>query len=294
MIKQKGRGLFLSLCVFPATLMYIIFMVIPTFQVFYLSLFKTSKYKLDQKKFVGLDNFESLFSNSRFIASFQNTILLIVVITIVTLAFALIYAGILSREKIKGQNFFRIVFYIPNILSIVVIANIFAMAYRKSSSGHGLINSILSALGANLFDFMEDKTVIYSIAVALIWQAIGYYMVMYMSSMAAIPESIYESAALEGASRIRVFFDITLPLIWTNIRTTLTFFVISTINLSFLFVRAFIGNGANESSNVLLYYMTKDAGGYGAQMAAGVVVFIFSFAMSGIINAITKREVLEF
>ena len=101
----------------------------------------------------------------------------------------------------------------------------------------GLLNSFL-----NLFKGAENPTlwlgdqkiVIYSIVIALVWQAIGYYMVMYMASMANVPESLYESAALEGAGKIRQFFTITIPLIWTNIRTTLTFFVISTINMSFL------------------------------------------------------------
>lgn len=295
MTNQKGRSRFATLCVLPATLMFIVFMVVPTIQVFYLSLFKVNKYDKDAKEFVGFENFKSLFGNRRFIASFQNTVFLIVIITIVTLSLALIYAGILSREKIKGQNFFRIVFYIPNILSIVVIANIFATAYRAPK---GLINSIIQMFTGNpdkYVDFMGDSQIlIFSIAFALIWQAIGYYMVMYMSSMSAIPESVYESASIEGASRICVFFQITIPLIWNNIRTTLTFFIISTINLSYLFVRAFIGVQAKEDSNVLLYFMTKDAGGYGAQMATGVVVFLFSFAMSGIVNAVTKREVLEF
>lgn len=302
MTNRKGKSRFALLCVLPATIMFIIFMVIPTIQVFYLSLFSVNKYNQDDKKFIGLKNFETLFNNPKFFAAFQNTIFLIVVVAIVTFSLALIYAGILSREKIKGQNFFRIIFYIPNILSIVVIASIFAMAYRAPE---GLINGIMRIFSGmdsdtwsktrSYIDFIGDsKIILFAFAFALIWQAIGYYMVMYMSSMAAIPESIYESADIEGAGRVRVFFEITIPLIWTNIRTTLTFFVISTINLSFLFVRAFMGTQANENSNVILYFMTKDAGTYGAQMSVGVVVFLFSFAMSGVINAVTKREVLEF
>lgn len=128
----------------------------------------------------------------------------------------------------------------------------------------------------------------------MIWQAIGYYMVMYMSSMAAIPESIYESANLEGASRVRVFFQITIPLVWTNIRTTLTFFIISTINLSYLFVRAMYGSRAPESTYVLLYYMYEKTQDYGRAMAIGVITFLFSFLLAGIVNAVTKREILEF
>ena len=103
--------------------------------------------------------------------------------------------------------------------------------------------------------------------------------------------------ALEGAGRFRQFFSITLPLIWNNIRTTLTFFVISTINLSFLLVQAMTGGGPDGSTEVFLSYMYKQAytnSSYGYGMAIGVVIFLFSFALSAIISGVTKREVLEY
>ena len=131
----------------------------------------------------------------------------------------------------------------------------------------------------------------------MVWQAIGYYMVMYMASMANVPESLYESANLEGAGRIRQFFSITLPLIWTNIRTTLTFFIISTINMSFLFVKAMTNGNPDGASNVFLSYMYQEAytnSSYGYGMAIGAVVFIFSFALAGVLNAVTKRDEIEF
>ena len=139
--------------------------------------------------------------------------------------------------------------------------------------------------------------VIVSIIIAMVWQAIGYYMVMYMASMASVPESLYESANLEGASKIRQFFSITLPLIWTNIRTTLTFFVISSINISFLIVKALTNGGPDGATEVFLSYMYKQAytnSSYGYGMAIGVVVFLFSFGLSALINFVTKREPLEF
>lgn len=122
-------------------------------------------------------------------------------------------------------------------------------------------------------------------------------MVMYMASMANVPESLYESAALEGAGKIRQFFTITIPLIWTNIRTTLTFFVISTINMSFLLVKAMTNGGPDGASNVFLSYMYQEAytnSSYGYGMAIGVMVFLFSFALAGILNAATKRQEIEF
>ena len=162
--------------------------------------------------------------------SFQNTVLLIVLVTIVTFSLALIFAAILTREKIKGQNFFRIIFYIPNILSVVVISAIFSAIYRPEV---GLLNSFLNLFRGEEIQWLgSSKVVMYSLVIAMIWQAIGYYMVMYMASMANVSESIYESASLEGAGKIKQFFSLTLPLVWTNIRTTLTFFIISTINMS--------------------------------------------------------------
>ncbi|MEF2605521.1 MAG: sugar ABC transporter permease [Schaedlerella sp.] len=264
-----------------------------------MSMYKWGGYT-SEKTFVGLDNFKTLFQSDKFYQAFQNTVLLIIVVTICTFAFSLIFAAILTREKIKGQNFFRIIFYIPNILSIVVISAIFSAIY---DTNQGLLNSFLNlfrgADGAEnpILWLGSQKIVIYSIVIAMIWQAIGYYMVMYMASMANVPESLYESASLEGAGKIKQFFSITLPLIWTNIRTTLTFFIISTINMSFLFVKAMTNGGPDGASNVFLSYMYQEAytnSSYGYGMAIGSVVFIFSFALAGILNVVTKREEIEF
>lgn len=294
---RKGRNGFIAACILPAIILFILFMVVPTFNVFRMSLYKWGGFS-NNKTFVGLNNFKILFADPKFYRSFQNSILLIVFVTIITMAFALIFAGILTREKIKGQNFFRVVFYIPNILSVVVISALFSAIYDPNS---GLLNSLLSLFrgdGATPILWLGDqKIVIYSLVIAMIWQAIGYYMVMYMASMSSVPESLYECANLEGASRIHQFFNITLPLIWTNIRTTLTFFIISSINLSFLFVRAMTGGKPDGASEVFLSYMYGQAytnSSYGYGMAIGVIVFLFSFGLAGLVNLATKREPLEF
>lgn len=296
MKKGKARNVFIGVCVAPAVILFIIFMLIPTFNVFKMSLYKWGGYS-NTKEFVGLNNFKILMEDSNFFRSFQNTVLLIVLVTIITMALALLFAAIISREKIKGQNFFRIVFYIPNILSVVVISAIFSAIYDPNS---GLLNSIIGLFGKSETPILwlgDQKIVIYSLVIAMIWQAIGYYMVMYMASMASVPESLYESANLEGAGRMQQFFSITLPLIWTNVRTTLTFFVISSINLSFLFVKALTSGGPDGSTEVFLSYMYKQAytnSSYGYGMAIGVVVFLFSFGLAAVVNFVTKREPLEF
>ena len=287
------RTAFIFLCVAPAVILFAIFMGVPTFNVFRLSLFKRSTFN-PQETFVGLQNFKMLMRDATFIRSMQNMLLLIVLVTVFTMGTALIFAGILTREKLKGQDFFRIVFYIPNILSVVVISGIFSAIYDVDK---GLLNSILNLFGRDGVLWKGEQHVITSLVIAMVWQAIGYYMVMYMSSMAAVPESLYESAGLDGASRVAQFFQITIPLIWTNIRTTLTFFIISTINMAFLFVSAMTGGGPNNASNVALLYMYNQknlGGGYGYAMAIGVVIFLVSFGLSALVNKVTDREVLEF
>ena len=294
MKRSKRRTGFLLVCVAPAVILFFIFMIVPTINVFRMSLFERGAYA-PTETFVGFQNFETLFQDTRFIQAMQNTILLIVVVTIITFALALVFAGILTREKIRGQNFFRVVFYIPNILSVVVISGIFSAIYQPEN---GLLNSIIG-----LFTDMTDPIlwkgetlVMLSLIIAMIWQAVGYYMVMYMASMAAVPLDLYESASLDGAGRVRQFFQITIPLIWTNIRTTLTFFIISTINMAFLFVKAMTSGGPNGASEVALSYMygQKDAGLYGYSMAIGVVIFLFSFILSALVNRATKREALQY
>ena len=294
--KVSSKKLFIGCSIIPAIILFVVFMVIPTINVFWMSLFKWGGLT-NKKTFVGLDNFKILLGDQNFLSSFKNTLLILVVVTLITLVLAIVIAAILSRENVKFKNFFRVIFYLPNILSVVVISAIFSAILDPNE---GIINATLDFLSLESLKRMwlgDQKVVIWCIIFAMIWQAVGYYMVMYMSSMCSIPESLYEAADLEGASKITQFFKITLPLIWNVIRTTLTFFIISTINLSFLFVKVMTGGGPDGASEVFLSYMYKQAysnSAYGYGMAIGVVIFLFSFGLSFVINKATKRDVIEF
>ena len=135
---DRRRTGFLALCVAPATILFFLFMIVPTINVFRMSLFQRGAYS-PTETFVGWSNFTALGQDTSFIRSMQNTILLVVVVTIITFALALVFANILTREKLVGQNFFRVVFYIPNILSVVVISGIFSAIYTPEN---GMLTSI--------------------------------------------------------------------------------------------------------------------------------------------------------
>ena len=110
MKKSGSRNAFLTICIAPATILFFIFMIVPTFNVFRMSLYERGAFS-PQETFVGLNNFKILLQDAKFIRSMQNMILLMVIVTIFTFVFAIVFAAILTREKIKGQNVFRIIFY---------------------------------------------------------------------------------------------------------------------------------------------------------------------------------------
>ncbi len=296
MKRNRGRIRFIWLCITPTFVLFVLFMLIPTFNVFRMSVYKWSGFSAE-KQFVGFSNFKILLDDAVFVKSFQNTVLLLVIVTILTMSMALLFAAVMTRENVKGKDIYRVIFYIPNILSVVVIAAIFSAIYDAEQ---GLLNGLLGILRLDFLQRMwlgDQSIVIYSIAGAMIWQSVGYYMVMYMASMSSIPESFYEASALEGSGKVRQFFSITLPLIWQNLRNTLTFFIISSINLSFTLIKAMTNGGPDGATEVFLNYMYKQAytnSSYGYGMAIGSVVFLFSFGLSLLVSRATKREPLQY
>ncbi|MEG1639334.1 MAG: sugar ABC transporter permease, partial [Ruthenibacterium sp.] len=226
-----SRQFFLTVCIVPTFLLFVVFMLYPI-----VDLIRVSFYSWDgllgNMKFIGLKNYETMFKNTAFWTSFRNTVFFIVFCTLITVFLSLFLATVLSKSKVKHKAFYRVVFYFPNILSIVVISGIFNGIF---SPENGVLNSFLSLVG---LDFMrhnwmaDSSTVNWCLVFVMVWQAVGYYMVMYVAGMDSIPVDLYEVADLEGATGMQKFMKITLPMTWEVIRVTLTFFVISTINMS--------------------------------------------------------------
>ena len=293
---SHGQTTFVVLCLAPALVLYTVFMVWPTFDVFRMSLYSWTGFG-GAPVFIGFQNFVYLLSDTQFIRAFQNTILLMAIVSMMTLAGGLVLAHILMREKLPAKGVYRFVLYLPSVLSIVVVAAIFSAIFDQRD---GLINGSLALFGfggKGPIWLGDRQLIIYSIAIAMVWQSLGYYLVIYMAGISSIPDSLYEAAELDGASRTKQFFDITLPLAWNTLRTSLIFFIIGSVNLSFVLVTALTSGGPNGASEVLLSYLYKQAytnSTYGYAMAIGVVTFVFSFATALIVSRATRREVYQY
>lgn len=289
--RKKKEKLFLACCVTPALVGFCVFILYPAFQVFRMSLYKWSG-GTGKRTFIGIKNFVTLFKSDMFWMAFWNTLFLMVFVTVVTMSLSLFFAAVISRGKLKEANLYRIVLFFPNVLSIVVIGIIFKNLFNPVT---GIINSFLSAMGkAALPNWLGDsKYVLWVIALAMIWQAVGYYMVMYIAGMDGVSAELYEVSELEGAGKVQEFFQITLPLIWPTVRTTLVFFILSTMNMSFQFVTVMTNGEPQGHSEVLLSYVNLQAfsnANFGYAMSVSVVVFAFSFVLSIIAQALTARR----
>lgn len=289
---KTKRNICLSICLLPPIILYLIFVVYPTINVFTTSMYSWSGLS-QNKKFIFLDNFKTLLNDEKFWMAFKNTLFLLGVCTIITMFLALFFAATLTQSKLKEKNFYRIVFFFPNVLSVVVIGVLFKNIYEPNT---GIFNAFLKLIGLEGHTHAwlgESGTVLWAIAIAMVWQAVGYYMVMYMAGMDGISAEIYEAADIDGANKVIQFFKITIPMIWSIMRVTLVFFIVSTLNMSFLFVNVMTNGGPNGKSEVLLTYMYRQAftnANFGYAMAVAVIIFIFSFTLAIISNILTKNK----
>ena len=132
MNRKRSEKRFVFACLAPAVILLILFIFIPTVNVFRMSLYQMGGIT-NRQEFVGLSNFKDLMQDKSFLQAMQNTIVVIVMVMVFTVILAILFAALLQRGNFKGKNFFRIIFYIPNILSIVVIGGIFGAIYNPSS-----------------------------------------------------------------------------------------------------------------------------------------------------------------
>ena len=198
--------LFLS----PAMLILGLFLFLPTLLSIY---YAFSDYYLltpDATSFVGLDNFVKLFQDPLFMQSLKNIGQFVIFIIPIQLGLALGLA-LLVNNKRKSTIFFKVAFFAPVVMSLVVVSVLWLVLLNPSS---GLINSILQGIGIDSQPFLTspDQAMYVIIAVSA-WQGAGYQMLIFLAGLQNIPSSLYEAASIDGASKLKQFFHITLPML---------------------------------------------------------------------------------
>lgn len=291
-MKNTRQSVFLFFCVVPGIVLFAIFKGYPAVQVFFKSLYSWSGL-VGSPEFVGLQNYNDMFQDEAFLLSLKNTGFLMLVVPVATLFLALLNASVLTRGKLREKGFYRTVFFFPSILSFVVVAILWSFIYHPTM---GILSGVLDFLGLGDYSrpwLGDQQTVMWAIAVTMIWQAVGYYMVMYMAGIDSISPELYEAASIDGATSAQQFFKITIPLLWEIIRVTLVFIVSGVIANSFVIVKVMTDGGPDRHSEVVLKYMFDQAftnSNFGYAMAIAVFIFVASIILSMISNKLTERD----
>ena len=265
----KKPRLFIALCTLPALILTIVFMIVPMVNAIYLSFTSSTALSVGfNSKFVFLDNYKYMF---------QDTIFL-----------SLVFAFILTQGQLKEKSFYRTVFFFPSIVSMTVVGIVWSFVFNPT---RGILNHML-----DLFHFStwkhawlgEGKTALWCIGAALVWQAIGYYMVMHVASIDGISQEVYEAASIDGATGVQKFFRITIPLLRRSIGTTYILSLSGTINLSFTLSNVMTGGGPNGASSVLLQYMYTQ-GMRNANFGYAMAIAMFTLLLAIVLALISRK-----
>lgn len=193
----------------PTIIGLIVLNIIPIFETLYLSFFKSGAFGKGNI-FVGLDNYKTLFADQQVWLAVRNTLLYTVIVVPVTIAIALVLAVILNG-KIKGKQVYRTIYFIPMVAAPAAVTMVWKWLYNYQ---FGLINHMLNSMGFESVNWIDNpKIALIAICIIGIWSSIGYSMVLLLAGLQEIPRDYYEASNIDGASPIRQFFTITIPLV---------------------------------------------------------------------------------
>ena len=293
---KKQKYTFLAFCLVPTCIMFAIFTLYPLFSGLYYSFFDWSG-SSSNREFIGFANYIKLFKDTIIPDTIIHDYFLVVTKTIGIMVLAMFFAVALTQLKIKEAPFYRIVFFFPNIMSVVVIGILWTFIYNPSL---GLVNSGLEFLGLEEWAkpwLGDEKWALPSIVLPAVWAGIGLFMLMLMGGIANISKSYYEAARIDGASEWQQFWKITLPLVWPQVKVSILYIVITTLNGSFILVQVMTGGGPNNSTHVMGSYLYQQAFkqynfGYGATI--GVMILVLSLVTVLFFQFLMRREKVEY
>ncbi|HEY9812154.1 MAG TPA: sugar ABC transporter permease [Candidatus Sericytochromatia bacterium] len=262
----------------PALLILGLTVFLPAGQAFLLS-FTRYEYDLTQlPKWVGFANFSRLWKDPVFWQTLWNTFLYLVCVVPI-LVIAPLGLAILVNKKLKGINWFRASFYTPVVISMVVAG----IAWKFIYAENGFINQLIKTLGFGAIPWLTSpQLAIFSVMAVTIWKGLGYYMVIYLAGLQAIPAELYEAAAIDGSDGISKHWDITVPLMRPYLVLVA---VISAIAATKVFEEVYImtQGGPSNSSKTVVYYLYEQAfRNFEMSYACtiGLVLFLIIFGLS--------------
>ena len=277
---------------FPTFLLFTVIVIVPIFFSLHYSTLKWDGFS--KEIFVGFSNYRNLFVDNTdgFIQAVINSLVLALISVGIQLPISLLLALILARG-VRGERFFRTVYFIPVIVSTVVIGQLWMKIYNND---YGMLNAVLKAIGlGNLANawLADTKTALASVFAAMLWQYVGYHMLLLYAGAKSISPDIYEAARIDGAGEKDMAFRITIPLMKPILCVCIIFAVTGSFK-AFDLIFVMTGGGplhATEVPTTLMYttIFSRYQYGYGSAMAIFIIVECLVFTL--VINKLFSKNI---
>ncbi|WP_297629691.1 sugar ABC transporter permease [uncultured Clostridium sp.] len=280
---KKGRSLAKKewLCAYlfllPAAIFFLTFVILPMIGGIVMSFFNYTPRNSD---FIGIQNYITIFNDPVFKKSLWNTLFLVIGNVPVVMVFSLFVAVNIYKRSSKVRTFFRSVFYLPAIASVVSITVVWGWIFHPN---YGILNYVLELFGVDPQVWLGDPSIAkWAILIVLVTLSVGQPIVLYMASLGNIPKDYLEAAEIDGANSRQVFWNITWPLLKP---TTLYIVIITTINSfqCFSIIQLLTAGGPNYSTTTIMYQVYERSftlGQYGLASSMGVVLAVIVMAIS--------------
>ena len=251
-LKSKKTDIKSYLFLLPAFIIFSSVVIAPTIYSFYLSFFSWNG--IGEKTFVALDNYLNLFlEDAVFLTALKNNFVWILLTIVFTVSLSLMLAVVLNRS-FKGRVVYRAIFYVPYMLSWVVVGVIWKWMYNPNM---GFINEFLEMIGLESLKvswLSEPKIALYCVYFAALWQGVGQPMILFLSGLQTIPTDILEAATIDGASRVKAFFYITISMLKETFVVVFATLIIAAMKL-YDIIKVMTGGGPGNATETLATYM---------------------------------------
>lgn len=293
MVKLLSNKKVIALFVLPGVLLFAMVFVYPI--IYTINLSFTSWRGVGGKEYIGFSNYTELFHDKVFLLSVKNTMCILGIALAGQLIPALFFAILLSNLK-RGTRFFRIVFFIPVLLSSTAIALMWGQIYN---SNYGMLNALLRMMGLESWmkDWLSDPaTCLTAVIIPVIWQWIGYHLIIMYSGLKAIPDQYIEAARLDGATNFQVAVRIIIPMMQDVIKVCVILAAVGSIKI-FDNIYIMTAGGPYNLTATIAIKMYNEAFlkmnfGYGSAIV--VILCIICMAVFLFINKVMNREAIEY
>lgn len=289
MHKVMGNKKSIAVFVLPAFIIYAIFALFPILYNVYISLFDTDL--MSGGKFVFFSNYIQLFKDMTFLRALRNNILMVIGSLIAHMPLAMFFGNAIFK-KIKGAAFFQTVFFLPSVLCGVAVGLTWTFVYNGN---YGLLNGFLRLIGLGSLEqvWLSNKNLaLLCIIIVVMWQYVGYHMIIQLAAMRNIDDSLYEAADVDGATGWQQFVNITLPMIKPILKIDAVLIITGSLKYYDL-VAVMTAGGPNHATEVMSTYMFYQAFNvlhYGYSAAIGVVLLLLCVLSVKISDLVFQTE----